>query len=88
MKFLGDESSLLVGMPISEGVASPIESSNQKLKGCFFSIRNHLVAQRSFASLEEVSSLDPEPPTLLLEGFQIEGLTPRNMLKVQSMLES
>ena len=35
-----------------------------------------------------MSSLEPEPPTLPLEGFQIEGLTPRKMVKVQSVLES
>ena len=29
-----------------------------------------------------------EPPTIPLEGFQIEGLTPRKMVKVQSVLES
>ncbi|RVW36396.1 putative ribonuclease H protein [Vitis vinifera] len=29
-----------------------------------------------------------EPPTLPLEGFQVEGLTPRKMVKVQSVLES
>ena len=36
----------------------------------------------------KVSSLELEPPTLLLEGFQIEGLTPTKMVKVQSVLES
>lgn len=35
----GDESSLLVGVPISEGVASPREAFNQKLKGCFFHMK-------------------------------------------------
>ena len=29
-----------------------------------------------------------EPSTLPLEGFQVEGLTPRKMVKVQSVLES
>ena len=29
-----------------------------------------------------------EPSTLPLEGFQVEGLTPRKMVKVQSALES
>ena len=36
----------------------------------------------------KASSPELEPPTLLLEGFQIEGLTPRKMVKVQSFLES
>ena len=38
----------------------------------------------------KVSSPELEPPTLPfpLEGFQIEGLTPRKMVKVQSVLES
>ena len=36
----------------------------------------------------KVSSLELEPPTLPLEGFQIEGLMPRKMVKVQSVLES
>ncbi|RVX00013.1 putative ribonuclease H protein [Vitis vinifera] len=35
-----------------------------------------------------VSSPEPEPLTLLLEGFQIEGLMPKKMVKVQSVLES
>ena len=30
----------------------------------------------------------PKPPAIPLEGFQIEGLTPRKMVKVQSVLES
>ena len=36
----------------------------------------------------EASFLVQKPSTLLLEGFQVEGLTPRKMVKVQSVLES
>ncbi|RVW28221.1 hypothetical protein CK203_083720 [Vitis vinifera] len=36
----------------------------------------------------EASSPELEPSTLPLEGFQVEGLTPRKMVKVQSVLES
>ena len=62
LKFPGDESSLLVGVPISKGVASPREASNQKLKGCFFH-------RKPLSSLEELcissrgSSPNPEPST-------------------------
>ncbi|RVW63322.1 hypothetical protein CK203_058273 [Vitis vinifera] len=62
LKFPGDESSLLVGVPISKGVASPREASNQKLKGCFFH-------RKPLSSLEELcissrgSSPNPKPST-------------------------
>ncbi|RVX22528.1 Transposon TX1 uncharacterized 149 kDa protein [Vitis vinifera] len=36
----------------------------------------------------EALSPELEPSTLPLEGFQVEGLTPRKMVKVQSVLES
>ncbi|RVW29047.1 hypothetical protein CK203_088908 [Vitis vinifera] len=36
----------------------------------------------------EASSPELEPSTLPLEGFQVEGLTPRKIVKVQSVLES
>ncbi|RVW59648.1 hypothetical protein CK203_103280 [Vitis vinifera] len=48
-----DKSSLLVGVPILEGVASPREAFNQNLK-VVFSIWNHLVAQRSIESQVQV----------------------------------
>lgn len=49
LKFPSDESSLLVGVPISEGVAFPREASNQKLKDCFFH-REPLSSAEGFAS--------------------------------------
>ncbi|RVW38699.1 hypothetical protein CK203_077511 [Vitis vinifera] len=52
------------------------------------SLGNHLVAQRELCVSGRVLSPEPEPPTFLLEGFQIEGLTPTKMVKVQSVLES
>ena len=85
MKFLGAESSLIVGIPISEGVDSLRVVFNQKLKDCSFH-------RTPLSSLEECcvsgggSSQDLEP--LSLEGFHVEGLMPRKMVKVHSVLES
>ena len=85
--FPGDEYSRFVTVPISEGVASPLEASNQNFKDCSF-LREPLSSPEKLCVSGRVSSLEPEPPTLPLEGFQIEGLTPRKMVKVQSVLES
>ena len=85
--FPGDEFSRLVGVPISEGVASPLKASNQNLKDCSF-LREPLSSLEEFCVSSRVSFLEPEPPTLPLEGFQIEGLMPKKMVKVQSVLES
>ncbi|KAL6327515.1 hypothetical protein AAG906_021600 [Vitis piasezkii] len=41
-----------------------------------------------FLKQGKASSPKPKPPTLPLEGFQVEGLTPRKLVKVQSILES
>ena len=76
-----DEFSRLVGVPISEGVASPLEASNQNLKDCSF-LREPLSSPKELCVSGRVSSPELEPPTLPLEGFQIEGLTPRKMVKV------
>ena len=79
--FLGDEFSRLVGVPISEGVASSLEASNQNLKDCSF-LREPLSSPKELCVSGRVSSPELEPLTLPLEGFQIEGLTPRKMVKV------
>ncbi|RVW69923.1 putative mitochondrial protein [Vitis vinifera] len=50
----------------------------------FFFISPGEYHHRGGASCSEVL----EPSTLPLEGFQVEGLTPRKMVKVQSVLES
>ena len=74
--FPGNEFSRLVGVPISEGVASSLKASNQNLKDCSF-LKEPLSSPEELCVSGRVSSLEPEPPTLSLEGFQIEGLTPR-----------
>ena len=66
--FLGDEFSRLVGVPILEGVASSLEASNQNLKDCSF-LREPLSSLEEFCVSSRVSFLEPEPPTLPLEGF-------------------
>ena len=85
--FPGDEYSRFVTVPISEGVASPLEASNQNFKNCSF-LREPLSSPEELSVSGRVSSPEPKPHTLLLEGFQIEGLMPRKMVKVQSVLES
>ena len=75
------------GMSCSEGVAFPLETSNRNFKDCHF-LRESLSNPEEFCVLGKASSLEPKPPTLPLEGFQIEGLAPRKMVKVQSVLES
>ena len=75
------------GASCSEGVVVPLETSNQKFK-------DHPLLKETLSNLEvrgvsgEASFPVQEPSTLLLEGFQVEGLTPRKMVKVQSVLES
>ncbi|RVX11326.1 LINE-1 retrotransposable element ORF2 protein [Vitis vinifera] len=68
-------------------VVVPLETSNQKSKDRPFlrEIPSNLeVRGDSGEALFPVQ----EPSTLPLEGFQVEGLTPRKMVKVQSVLES
>ncbi|RVW78773.1 hypothetical protein CK203_050954 [Vitis vinifera] len=43
---------------------------------------------KGFHVASKASSPKPKPLTLPLEGFQVEGLTPRKLVKVQSILES
>ncbi|RVW96745.1 putative mitochondrial protein [Vitis vinifera] len=83
----GVEFSSRVGVPFSEGVAFPLESSNRNFKDCPI-LRESLSSPEELCVSGRVLSPEPEPPTLLLEGFQIEGLTPTKMVKVQSVLES
>ena len=75
------------GASCSKGVVVPLETSNQKSKDRPFlrEIPSNLEVRG-----DSVEALFPvqEPSTLPLEGFQIEGLTPRKMVKVQSVLES
>ena len=66
--FPDDEFSCLVGVPISESVASPLEFFNQNLKDCSF-LREPLSSLEEFCVSSRVSFLEPEPPTLPLEGF-------------------
>ena len=83
----GGELSRHVGVSCSEDMASPVEASNQIFKDRPI-LRESLSNPEEFCVLGKASSPKPKPPTLLLEGFQIEGLTPRKMVKVQSILES
>ena len=71
----------------SEGVAFPLETSNRNFKDCPF-LREPLSNPEEHYVSGKASSPKLEPPTLPLEGFQVEGLTPRKMVKVQSVLES
>ena len=81
------ELSRRVGVSCSEGVAFSVETSNQNFKGCPLS-------RETLSNLEELyvsskaSSPEPKPPTLPLEGVQVEGLTTKKIVKVQSVLES
>ena len=68
-------------MPFFEGVAFPVEDSNRNFKACHF-LRESLSSPKELCISGKDSSPEPEPPTLPLEGFQIEGLTPRKMVKV------
>ncbi|RVW76917.1 hypothetical protein CK203_051555 [Vitis vinifera] len=75
------------GASCSKGVVVPLETSNQKSK-------DRPLLRETLSNLEvrgvsgEASFPVQEPSTLPLEGFQVEGLTPRKMVKVQSVLES
>ena len=77
----GVELSRRVGVPFSEGVAFPVEAFNRNFKACHF-LRESLSSPEELCVSGNDSSPKPEPPTLLLEGFQIEGLMPRKMVKV------
>ncbi|RVW63729.1 Retrovirus-related Pol polyprotein from transposon TNT 1-94 [Vitis vinifera] len=75
------------GASCSEGVVFPLETSNRKFKDRPF-LRETLSNPEERGVSGEASPPELEPFTLSLEGFQVEGLTPRKMVKVQSVLES
>ena len=75
------------GVSCSKGVAFPLETSNRKFKDRPF-LRETLSNLEGHGVSGEASPSELEPSTLPLEGFQVEGLTPRKMVKVQSVLES
>ena len=75
------------GASCSEGVVVPLETSNQKFKDRPL-LRETLSNPEVRGVSGEASFPVQEPSTLSLEGFQVEGLTPRKMVKVQSVLES
>ncbi|KAL6346450.1 hypothetical protein AAG906_033246 [Vitis piasezkii] len=75
------------GASCSKGVVVPLETSNQKSKDRPF-LREILSSLEVHGDSGEASFPVQEPSTLPLEGFQVEGLTPRKMVKVQSVLES
>ncbi|RVW77727.1 Transposon TX1 uncharacterized 149 kDa protein [Vitis vinifera] len=84
-KFLLESSVSLVHP--SRCVAFPLETCNRKFKDRPF-LRETLSNPEERGVSGEASSPELEPSTLPLEGFQVEGLTPRKMVKVQSVLES
>ncbi|RVX22403.1 hypothetical protein CK203_012704 [Vitis vinifera] len=73
------------GASCSEGVVVPLETSNRKFKDWPF-LRETLSNPEVRGVSGEASFPVQEPSTL--EGFQVEGLTPWKMVKVQSVLES
>ena len=75
------------GASCSEGVVVSLETSNQKSKDRPL-LRETLSNPEVHGVSSEASFPVLEPSTLPLEGFQVEGLTPRKMVKVQSVLES
>ena len=62
-------------------------SSNKKFKDRPL-LRETLSNPEVHGVSSEASFPVQEPSTIPLEGFQVEGLTPRKMVKVQSVLES
>ena len=69
------------GASYSEGVVFPLETSNRKFKDRPF-LRETLSNPEERGVSGEASPPELEPFTLSLEGFQVEGLTPRKMVKV------
>lgn len=74
-----------VGVPSFEGVENPRVADKQELKDCpflglpFSNPREHLLS---------VSAPVLAPKSSSMEGFLVEGLTPRKMDKVYLLLES
>ena len=86
-KFAVVEPSRPVGVSRSEGVAFPLETSNRNSEDWPL-FKDSLSSPEKLCVSGKASSPNPEPPILPLEGFQVEGLTPGKMVKVQSVLES
>ncbi|RVW97041.1 hypothetical protein CK203_032335 [Vitis vinifera] len=81
------EPSRLVGVSRPEGVAFPLETSNRNSKEWPL-FKDSLSSPEKLCVSGKAQSPNPEHPSLPLEGFQVEGLTPGKMVKVQSVLES
>ena len=82
--YSGTNLNVVDDIPILEGMKSPKEISNQMRKGVFSQggqISNPEVHNVS----NKVSTQDHE--LVAPEGFQVEGLSPQEMAKVQSVLE-
>ena len=69
------------GASCFEGVVFPLETSNRKFKDWPF-LRETLSNPEERGVSGEASSPELEPSPLPLEGFQVEGLMPRKMVKV------
>ncbi|RVW96808.1 Transposon TX1 uncharacterized 149 kDa protein [Vitis vinifera] len=77
----------LVGVSRSEGVEFPLETSNRNSEDWPL-FKDSLSSPEKLCVSGKDPSPNPEPPILPLEDFQVEGLTPGKMVKVQSVLES
>ena len=80
------EPSRLVGVSRPEGVAFPLETSNRNSEEWPL-FKDSLSSPEELCVSGKAQSPNPEHPSLPLEGFQVEGLTPGKMVKVQSVLE-
>ena len=75
------------GASCSKGVVVPLETSNQKFKDR--PLLRETLSNPEVCGVSGGASFPVlEPSTLPLEGVQVEGLTPRKLVKVQSVLES
>ncbi|RVW16749.1 hypothetical protein CK203_076445 [Vitis vinifera] len=84
-KFAIVEPSRPVSVSRSEGVAFPLETSNRNSEDWPL-FKDSLSSPEKLCVSGKALSPNPEPPILPLEGFQVEGLTPGKMVKVQSVL--
>ncbi|RVX16267.1 putative mitochondrial protein [Vitis vinifera] len=78
------ETSVSLGHPfcVHSSSSYPLESSHAFQRGSVS------ISPVVYDNHRGGASCSKEPSTLPLEGFQVEGLTPRKMVKVQSVLES
>ncbi|KAL6348507.1 hypothetical protein AAG906_009967 [Vitis piasezkii] len=74
------EPSRLVGVSRSEGVAFPLETSNRNSEDWPL-FKESLSSPEKLCVSGKAPSPNPEPPILPMEDFQVEGLTPRKMVK-------